>query len=68
MDILEQVALEEEIERLRHQVLVQEMRIVVLETDLEQAEVASTKAMMLLMGLVNPLQTEIDLTPPVDVH
>lgn len=68
MDELERVALEEEIERLRRHNLFQEMRIVQLETDLEQAEAASARAFLILTSSVNPLQTEVDPTPPSDVH
>lgn len=70
MDELERLALEEEIDRLRHQLAAKEMQIVLLETSLEQAELAGAKMMMMLSAAVPsvPIDAGVDLTTPVDVH
>lgn len=60
MTELEILRLEERVEDLQRQLIAREIRIVQLETDLEQAELASARALMMLMGGAGVAGSPID--------
>lgn len=60
--------LEHEVYILRQRLARKEAHLVGLETDLEQAELATSRLFILSLANGNPLQSELPLTPPLEVH